>query len=205
MPVTDGEGRQRILDAAITSFAERGYAGTTTAAIARAAKVTQPLVHHHFKSKDGLWRAAMDQVFREVSDVVPDDPALAPAQILFDAVERFVLLAARRPAMTRILAREGTSPSPRLTYLVDRYLRAPFARIIGVLREGQRAGLIPASLHPELLLFFFLGAGNHIFDVAALAKESVGIDVAVPATRADFISMIHDVLRTGVFRNQEAS
>lgn len=205
MALTDGEGRQRILDAAIIGFAERGYAGTTTAAIARAAKVTQPLVHHHFKSKDGLWRAAMDQVFGDVPDVVPDDPALTPSQILFDAVERFVLLAARRPAMTRIIAREGTSPSPRLTYLVDRYLRAPFARIIGVLREGQTAGLIPASLRPELLLFFFLGAGNHIFDVAALAKESVGIDVAAPATRADFVAMIHDVLRTGVFRNQEAS
>jgi len=205
MVLTDGDGRQRILDAAIIGFAERGYAGTTTAAIARAAKVTQPLVHHHFKSKDGLWRAAMDQVFGDVPEVVPDDPALTPAQILFDAVERFVLLAARRPAMTRIIAREGTSPSPRLTYLVDRYLRAPFTRIIGVLRDGQGAGLIPASLRPELLLFFFLGAGNHIFDVAALAKESVGIDVAAPATRADFIAMIHDVLRTGVFRNQEAS
>ena len=205
MALTDGEGRQRILDAAILGFAERGYAGTTTAAIARAANVTQPLVHHHFKSKDGLWRAAMDQVFGDVPDVVPDDPTLAPAQTLFDAVERFVLLAARRPAMTRIIAREGGSPSPRLTYLVDRYLRAPFTRIIGVLREGQGAGLIPASLRPELLLFFFLGAGNHIFDVAALAKESVGIDVAAPATRADFVAMIHDVLRAGVFRNQEVS
>jgi len=204
MPIPDGEGRQRILDAAITGFAERGYAGTTTAAIARAAKVTQPLVHHHFKSKDGLWRAAMDQVFHDVSEVVPDDPALAPAQVVFDAVERFVLLAAHRPAITRILAREGTSPSPRLTYLVDRYLRAPFARIIGVLRAGQSAGVIPRSLRPELLLFFFLGAGNHIFDVAALANESVGIDVAAPATRAEFIALIHDVLRTGVFRNQEA-
>jgi len=54
-------------------------------------------------------------------------------------------------------------------------------------------------------LFFFLGAGNHIFDVAALANESVGIDVAAPATRAEFIALIHDVLRTGVFRNQEAT
>ena len=78
MTLTDGEGRQRILDAAIIGFAERGYAGTTTAAIARAAKVTQPLVHHHFKSKDGLWRAAMDQVFGDVPEVVPDDPALTP-------------------------------------------------------------------------------------------------------------------------------
>ena len=45
MALTDGEGRQRILDAAIIGFAERGYAGTTTAAVARAAKVTQPLVN----------------------------------------------------------------------------------------------------------------------------------------------------------------
>ena len=58
--VPEPDGRERILTAAIRSFSEVGYAGTTTAGIARDAHVTQPLIHHHFGSKDGLWRAAVD-------------------------------------------------------------------------------------------------------------------------------------------------
>jgi TetR/AcrR family transcriptional regulator len=205
MVTTDGDGRERILEAAIRGFAEAGYTGTTTAAIARAAGVTQPLVHHHFKSKDGLWRAAMEQVFADVPGLVPSDPALPADQVLGDAIERFVQLAATRPALTRIIAREGTAPSPRLTYLIDRFLRAPFERIIRVLRHGQTAGMIQPQFRPELLLFFFLGAGNHLFDVSALARESVGLDVTAPRTRADFISLVQQVLRSGVFKTQEAS
>src|SRR5947208_3696369 len=50
-PALDQAGRERILAAAIRSFSEVGYEGTTTAGLARDAGVTQPLVHHHFGSK----------------------------------------------------------------------------------------------------------------------------------------------------------
>ena len=50
-------GRERILRAALEEFAIRGFDGTTTAAIARQAGVTQPLVHYHFTTKVALWQA----------------------------------------------------------------------------------------------------------------------------------------------------
>src|SRR5687767_1630110 len=56
-------GRDDILAMAIEEFAARGYEGATTAGIARRANVTQPLVHHHFGSKLGLYEAAIDKVF----------------------------------------------------------------------------------------------------------------------------------------------
>ena len=55
--------RDRILAAAADLFAERSFDGATTREIAARAGVTQPLLNYHFRSKDELWRAAVDSLF----------------------------------------------------------------------------------------------------------------------------------------------
>ena len=55
--------RARILREAAKCFAARGYAGATTVEIAKNAKVTQPLVHHYFGSKEKLWRAVLEDLY----------------------------------------------------------------------------------------------------------------------------------------------
>jgi AcrR family transcriptional regulator len=107
---------------ALRSFSERGYEGTTTAGVAREAGVTQPLVHHHFGSKEGLWRAAMHGLFSELRMFTALDRSLPPTRALLEVVEGFVRLSAARPELTRIIAREGATRGPRLTYLIDTYL-----------------------------------------------------------------------------------
>lgn len=47
-------GQQRILNAALALFAEKGYAATSTGAIARQAGVAEGLIFKHFRSKKEL-------------------------------------------------------------------------------------------------------------------------------------------------------
>ncbi|MFI9586472.1 TetR family transcriptional regulator [Streptomyces sp. NPDC052236] len=55
--------RERILDAARTEFAERGYDKTTVRGIAKAAGVDPALVHHYFGTKDEVFAAAIEVSF----------------------------------------------------------------------------------------------------------------------------------------------
>src|SRR3974377_841976 len=59
--------RERILAAALDLFSERSFDGATTREIAGRAGVTQPLLNYHFRSKDDLWRAAVDGLFETLS------------------------------------------------------------------------------------------------------------------------------------------
>ncbi|MEU8214247.1 TetR family transcriptional regulator [Micromonospora taraxaci] len=52
--------REAILDAARTTFAERGFDSTSIRAIAGTAGVDPALVHHYFGSKDQLFLTAMN-------------------------------------------------------------------------------------------------------------------------------------------------
>lgn len=197
-PAPEQDGRERILAAATRAFSEVGYAGSTTAAIARAAGVTQPLVHHHFRSKEGLWRAAVDALFADVPTlVVPaGDPASSAA--ILDFVERFVRFVAARPEMTRIVAREGATHTPRLEYLLKRHLHQPFRDVVDRLRAAQIAGTVAADVRPELLLFLILGAGSHIFDVSALAQRSFGIDTTATWTAEAVAQLMRTLLERGL-------
>lgn len=54
-----GPGRARILRAAGATFAERGYEGTSIAAIASRAGTAKSAIYHHFGSKAGLYEALL--------------------------------------------------------------------------------------------------------------------------------------------------
>jgi len=54
--------RIAILKSATKLFAEKGFSGTPTAAIAKAAKVNEALIFHHFGNKAELWKKVKAQI-----------------------------------------------------------------------------------------------------------------------------------------------
>jgi AcrR family transcriptional regulator len=87
--------RQALIDAATTTFVERGYARSSLDDIASAARVTKGALYHHFDGKQALLEEAMDQaeqavharILAEVAEH-PDDPwrgALEALNVFLDA------------------------------------------------------------------------------------------------------------------------
>ena len=54
------ERREQILQTAVDLFSQRGFKGTTTKEIARAAGVSEAMVFRHFATKDELYGAILD-------------------------------------------------------------------------------------------------------------------------------------------------
>ena len=62
---TRGEIRDRIVDAALTTLRERGYAGTSVRSIAREGGFNSALIFYYFGSLNGLLLAALDRSSEE--------------------------------------------------------------------------------------------------------------------------------------------
>ncbi len=56
------QSQQLILDAAFSLFAERGFHGTSTKAIAAEAGVSEGLIFHHFNNKTGILAALVQSI-----------------------------------------------------------------------------------------------------------------------------------------------
>jgi TetR/AcrR family transcriptional regulator len=52
--------RQQLIRVAISLFSKKGFSGTTTKEIARAAGVTEAIIFRHFPTKDDLYAAILD-------------------------------------------------------------------------------------------------------------------------------------------------
>lgn len=64
------ETRNRILDKAIAIMAEQGYEHLSLEQLAADCDVTRGAVYHHFQSKEGLFRAAIEKLLREMGDII---------------------------------------------------------------------------------------------------------------------------------------
>lgn len=84
-PTQGDRTRARILQAALPLFAEHGFAGTSVRTLAAAADCNVATIAWHFGDKDGLYRAVIEQLYGELSDVDVGDVLAAP-----DPVEAFV-------------------------------------------------------------------------------------------------------------------
>ena len=60
------ERRQHLVETAIRLFTEGSYHGTTTAEIARAAGISEPILYRHFASKRELYLAGLEHVWTKV-------------------------------------------------------------------------------------------------------------------------------------------
>lgn len=81
LTLTERARREQLVQVTIELVADHGYAGTSLAAIARAAGITKAAVLYHFPAKDLLVRAAYERVLQAlVGDVAAAVDAVDVAQ-----------------------------------------------------------------------------------------------------------------------------
>jgi AcrR family transcriptional regulator len=127
--------RPAILDAALDTFSERGYDGSSMAEIARRAGVSKPVVYACFSSKQDLFRSLLDReesrVLTEIAAALPARAGAEPERVLREGLAAFLASVAASPAAYRVaLLGEGAAPGP----IAARVRRGRDAQIDGVAR-----------------------------------------------------------------------
>jgi AcrR family transcriptional regulator len=106
--------RARLLDAAVTAFAEKGFHGTTTRDIAAAAGLSSAALYVHHKSKEELLylisRAGHEETLALLREAIAS--AQDPAEVLRQVVRGFAAHHARSHTRARIVNYELAALSP---------------------------------------------------------------------------------------------
>lgn len=140
----------RILREARASFAERGYAGTTVRAVARAAGVDPALVYHYYDTKEGLLDAATTPPQSFLDQIVT--AWQAPQDELGEQLVRRTLRNWENPdhgpVLQAILQIAGNEPAMRekLRIIIERSMLGPGAQALGESERLTRSSLIGSQL-----------------------------------------------------------
>ena len=122
-------GRERVLEAGLELFGERGYHATSIAEIGERAGISKSVLYHYFGSKADLYEAVVEAETRDllqrVAAAVPADPE---APRLRGGVEAYLDFLAERPASWRLFLRDPPAEPP----LIDVYRRLARERESGL-------------------------------------------------------------------------
>ena len=188
------ETRRRVLAEAARSIRTSGPDRVSVAEIMSGAGLTHGAFYAHFKSKDALWRAVIDQMFADL------DGRMAVAarrsqggtvrERLMSVVRAFIDLCAEDADIHRIMTIEGRQPTERLRWLVDQHLRDNHRAACALIGEGQALGVIRPG-DPTLIYYSFIAIAGTAFSLAPEIRLVSGDQTAIsPDAIEDLIAAL---------------
>jgi len=190
---------QNILEVAGQLFAQGGYDGVSINEIASEAGVSKANIFHHFRSKEGLYLAALNKACSHSARVLEDKP-IDSADDPSDRVRNFlsshleVLL--ERPLASRLIQRElldGAEGNGK--QLAEKVFADTFEKITEMVRDAQAQGAIKSTVDASLLAFLMVGANVFFFENRALLARLPGIDFA--GSPAQYSETVFELLAHG--------
>lgn len=182
-PATLASSRQRLLGAAKTLFAERGYEATSTAAISRLAGTSESQLIKHFTNKQGILAAIFEYAWEQINPALRLATASLPTpweklRITIDMVLTFL---AKDTELRTLFLLEGRRirDDGKLIVLVPGFLE--FVKMVDeILQQIHAEGRLDASIHPQALRSALMGAIEGLLRDKILARTS-----GFPADYAD--------------------
>jgi AcrR family transcriptional regulator len=170
------ETRTALLDTAIAGFSAKGFDGISVRQLEEAAGVKRGLVAYHFGDKEGLWRAAVAQLFsalgQDFINRVETLVDIAPPEAARAMIRAFVRYSAAHPELNRLMMQESLSDSWRVATLVDEHIRPMLDRLAEVMPEA--AALIWGDGEPHRY-YTFIGAGAFVFSAEQECRRLFGV------------------------------
>lgn len=154
--------REQLMEVATKLFAKLGYEATTTAAIAQAAGITEPILYRHFKNKQELFvaivREMSDQAMRHWRQLVAGEA---------DPTERIRRVAEAFPqhvqklgdAYNVIHGALSTSRDPKVLKVMREHYQQIEDFFVGVVSEGQTAGVFRKDMDPRVPAWQLINIG----------------------------------------------
>lgn len=185
--------RAEILKAADRLFAEVGFDAATTREIAELSGVNKALIHYHFKSKEAVFVALMDDYYGRLNRTVQESLAREGGirEKLAALVDAYLDFLAANRNFSRMVQRES-SGGKHLGRVVH-HLTPMFQAGAALIREAlpQTASGEMAAHH---LLVSFYGIMVSYFTYGGALEQLVGQDVFSPAALEERRRHVHRLL-----------
>jgi len=154
----------KIIKAAVSSFAQKGFKGTTVQGIAETAELPKANVLYYFKSKNGIYDAVLADILSIWNSSFDnadenDDPAMVLSQYILEKLE----LSRTHPEASKIFAMEMINGAQLLSDEVKQDMLAWFKSRTALIQTWIDAGKMKA-VDPELLMYHIWATTQHYAD-----------------------------------------
>lgn len=155
----DGK-HQKILNAAVKVFAQKGFFNAKVSEIAKEAKVADGTIYLYFKSKDDilihLFEEEMEKIIRNMKERLR--AASDPLDKLRIFIRTHLGLVESNPAMAEVIQVELRQSNKFMKDYDNRKFHEYLNILAEIVREGQQQGLIRQNILPSVAKRVIFGA-----------------------------------------------
>lgn len=169
---------ERILEAAVAEFAEKGYAGARVGSIAERSGLNKQLISYYFGGKEGLYRAIGDRWLQSEAAAGETYEQLSLGGLAASYLRN------TPPELTRLFLWEGLTAHTDDPGADSRDTR--MAAAVQDLTRRQAKGELADDIDPRAFLLAFMGAATVVLGMPQLVRSIYGAE-ADPAS-AEFAS-----------------
>lgn len=195
--------RDIILSAARDEFVEHGLNGARVDRIATAIGASKNLIYHYFGSKDGLYLAVLEDIYRTMrvsqgDDLLYDlDPVEGMRRLVANTFDHF----ARTPALIRLMSIENIHYARHLrrSKSVRKLYPSLLEAIAKLLAQGQSKGVFARDIDPvdlyisvASLAYFYL---SNQYTLSWIFRRRLAAPKRLAARRAHVVAVILGYLR----------
>ena len=190
MSANPPDKRRRILDAAVSVFAQHGFYNAKVSQIAKEAGVADGTIYLYFKNKEDI----LIQVFIDAMDEILRRQEAAAAEIT-DPTERlrtFIRVHFASVAESRAMAEVITVELRQSSKFMRNTDMKPFGRYLGMIArivdDGVRAGVFAKGSDSRLIARSIFGAVDELALAWAMADRNASLDEASSRVADLFLS-----------------
>ncbi len=173
------ERREQLLDSAAALFSQQGYARATTAQLAKAAGVTEPIIYRHFASKRDLFVALIERTGTRTLEQW--QAAMSSAKEPAERLRRLIgsnpmVSAAGREAYRVFLQAISEVDDPAIHTALETHLRTLHGFLKRELEIAQDAHQVGRRFSAEVLAWLMIHLGMGYGVLSAMNIEGHGVD-----------------------------
>lgn len=199
LSATGHDAVERILAAAKDLFAESGFNAISMNAIAELAGVSKANVFHHFKSKNALYLEVLKTACSEPGSQIDQlgNGSGALIERLRDFSQSHLANILRDEKISRLIQRDLLENGPqRGKEFAEQVFGQNFARLVEILRTGQKKGELRKGIDPAMLATLLIGADVFFFQSREVLRHFP--DVHFTDTPESYSAMLVDILLRGI-------
>jgi TetR/AcrR family transcriptional regulator, fatty acid metabolism regulator protein len=173
-PKRGGDKRERILAAAVKTFAKSGFYNAKVSEVASAAGVADGTIYLYFKNKDDLLISAFEDRMQMLNERLRQELARTegPTVIkLRKCLQLHLLLAIEAPDLAEFITVELRQSSKFIKEYDNQKFHEYLEIVVDVIKEGQRAGEMRGDMEPWIATRALFGALDEMLLALVLRKE----------------------------------
>lgn len=195
---------EHILDAAMSVFAEEGFAGARVDEIARRAGVNKAMLYYHVGDKAALYEKVLVRNFDRLLEAVAEaaQKEAEPADRLRAVIHSLTDLTDELDEHPRIVMHEIAAGGANLPIAALMRMAQAFAAVAGIVSEGIEQGSMrdvnPLLTHVTLISAVIFGSAIRPVGARMRAMD-VPVELPNPAEYAEHLTdlLLHGLLKTG--------